>query len=256
MYVFISLLGLAFGSFLNVCVYRLPKRISLWQRSHCPHCRKTIKSFDLVPLLGYVFLGGRCRYCREPISLQYPLVEVLYTGGLTGLSLIYGISWDLLFYALVGWSLLGTMLTDVRYFIIPNFLLFPLFMALVIHWYTGTGELLILSDMGIILAIVLAAGSIGFLLQGRFGFGMGDVKFLTLLGGLFGWHLTVVIFFGAALIGASCGLVGVLLNRLNRQSKLPFGLFLAMISLALIFIQSVYPNIWDCYDIQQYFALW
>ena len=125
-YIFTFILGSVIGSFLNVCIYRLPMGESIvFPPSHCTSCGRAIRFYNNIPILSYLILGGRCRDCGSRISIQYPLVELLSGIALTGLYYKFGLSLDTLFYAMLTYSLIVITFIDLRHMIIPNAITIP-----------------------------------------------------------------------------------------------------------------------------------
>jgi leader peptidase (prepilin peptidase)/N-methyltransferase len=228
------LLGLIVGSFLNVCIYRLPAKQSIvFPASSCPNCKEPIKAYDNIPLLSYFLLKGRCRYCGESISWQYPAVEL--ATGLLFLGLAYKWGFDLktLIYAILICALIIVSVIDIYYQIIPDKITLPgiglgLLMAflslLTINWVHA---LLGLSVGGGILYVA------AFLSRG--GMGGGDIKLAALIGVFLGWENMLLTIFASVLLGSLAGVTLMLFKGKGRKDKIPFGPFLALGALISIF---------------------
>jgi len=225
---FIFILGLTLGSFLNVVIYRLNHGFSpLKGRSFCPKCKKKIRWYDNLPLISFILLKGRCRFCHSPISWQYPLVEL--TTGLVFL-VVYFI-WNLsggnlvfLFYQLLISSfLVAIFVSDLRYLTIPDELIWPaVFLSLFFNWFNRSFLLFLVSGLG-------AAGIFLFLAlitKGR-GMGGGDVKLVFLMGLVLGWSGILISLYWAFLTGAMTGVILILLGKKHFGQHIPFGPFLA-----------------------------
>lgn len=226
----ILVLGAAVGSFLNVCVYRLPRGESLWwPASHCPSCATPIRWIHNVPVVGYLWLKGRCASCGARISPMYPIVEA------TCAALF------LLHYLVLGWTpLLAVRLVfaaamvalfaiDLRHQILPNVITLPgIVVGLVASVFLEPGwrSAIIGALLGGGLLYALAWGY--YAVRGIEGLGMGDVKMLAMIGAFLGWPLTLVTLFASSLAGAALGLGLILVGRGSMQLKLPFGSFLAV----------------------------
>ncbi len=222
------------GSFLNVCILRLPADQSiLHPPSHCPRCRAPVSWHDNIPIVSWIVLRGKCRKCREPISLQYPLVEAVTAAMWLAAAWHYGLTLTALTGAAFGTLLLGIAVTDARHYMIPD-------------EYTwgglGVGLLLALRGgvQGLIAAVVGAA--VGFVSLyvvawagekafGREAMGGGDIKMMTMVGAFVGWKGVLITIFGGALLGT---LVFVPLT-IKRKRLVPFGVFLAAAA-ALTFV--------------------
>jgi leader peptidase (prepilin peptidase)/N-methyltransferase len=223
-----ALFGAVIGSFLNVCIVRLPADQSVVSPpSRCPRCGKPVEWRDNIPVLSWVLLGGKCRGCREPISILYPLVE-LATAVLWGvMAWRYGLSPEALKGALFGTLLLGIALTDAREYIIPNE-----------FTYGGLAIGLILSAAGglsaVLAALVGAAVGFGILwlvgVAGRWAFkeeamGGGDIKMMAMVGSFVGWQGVLLTIFLGALAGTAIFLP---LTLIGKKKLVPFGVFLAI----------------------------
>lgn len=239
-FAFVTLiLGLCFGSFLNVCICRIPAEMSLSHPpSTCPKCKTRIKWYDNIPVLGWLALGGKCRACKQPISVGYPLIEL--TTGLFFLTiyLIYGLSWITPVYALAVFGLLLATFVDLAEMWIPDrvsiggMIVFPVLSVLVpeLHGAAGWAAGLKASLIG------LAAGFVTFWLIGKFGtavfkkdaMGFGDVKLMGALGALLGWQAVLYILFFSALAGSVIGVALIALNKKELSSQIPYGPYLAL----------------------------
>jgi prepilin signal peptidase PulO-like enzyme (type II secretory pathway) len=223
-----ALFGAVIGSFLNVCIVRLPADQSVVSPpSRCPRCGKPVEWRDNIPVFSWLILGGKCRGCREPISILYPLVE-LATAVLWGvMAWRYGLSLEALKGALFGTLLLGIALTDAREYIIPNE-----------FTYGGLAIGLILSAAGGLSAVLAAlAGAVagfGILwlvgVAGRWAFkeeamGGGDIKMMAMVGSFVGWQGVLLTIFLGALAGTAIFLP---LTLIGKKKLVPFGVFLAI----------------------------
>lgn len=230
-YFFVFLLGLAVGSFLNVVICRLRSGEGIiTTRSHCPYCRKTLKWFDLIPVVSFILTGGRCRYCRKKISWQYPLVE-LATGILFVIVILQSLNPALTIYYLLLISALIVVFTfDLKHLIIPNPVVYPA-IGLVFFFNLISG---LISDSfffwayGFLTAAVV--GGIFFLFvslsDGQW-MGMGDVKLAFLMGLVLGWPNILPALLIAFISGALIGLILIALKKKTLKSQLPFGPFLS-----------------------------
>lgn len=224
--VVIIVLGLCIGSFLNVVIYRLPAGESIVTgRSHCPACKRDLAWYDLIPVLSYLLLGARCRYCHANIAVRYPLVESL-TGALFLLIYIhFGPGLVLLKYLFLVALLIAVTFIDIDHFIIPN----SLVSAGAIF---GLGITLVAHDVSFISALIGAATTGGFLflvaLISRGGMGAGDIK-LGLVTGLFlGWPLGLTGLFIGACVGGLLGVILLATRIKSRKDPLPFGPFIGL----------------------------
>lgn len=222
----VFILGITVGSFLNVCIHRLPLKQSLaFPASHCPHCSHPLQVWDLVPVLSYIFLRGRCRYCRESIAIRYPLVELL-----TGIMFLLaywqlGISWAGLAAVLFFTGLIVCSAVDLQHYLIPDQVLLLMFL-------TGV-PLLYLQSPGLLgwgLVGGLAGGLILLILSFIYpeGIGGGDIKLAFVIGFYLGWQQMLLVLWLASLLGIILFIGGKGKREEGKMTVLPFGLCLAV----------------------------
>lgn len=237
-----AVLGLAVGSFLNVVVWRVPQRESVvTPGSHCPACDEPIRAHENIPVVSWLVLRGRCRACGNRISLRYPLVELGTAALWALLALRVGASWALPSYLVLGAALLALALIDLDTFLLPNAIVYPLAVALVVLFGVGAlGD----GDGGAWVRAVLGGlAAFGFFLVVHLvsprGMGFGDVKLSFCLGVALGWlswgHVFLGIFLGF-LIGATTGLVLIATGKRGRRDHVPFGPFLAAGALTAVLV--------------------
>jgi len=227
LYLFLAfsfLLGLMVGSFLNVVIYRLPRGEGIvWGRSRCPACGETLRWYDLIPLLSYIWLRGRCRYCSGPISWRYPLVELL--SGLLVLAVAYrfGPSFVALKYYFLLACLLVASFTDLEHYLIPNRLVLVM---LVLSLPLG----LLARDVDFRSALLGAGVTGGFLsfLALISPLGGGDVKLSAVVGLYLGWPWTFLGMFLGCFLAGVVGLILMALGIKRRKDFIPLGPFLAL----------------------------
>ncbi|MGN2253502.1 prepilin peptidase [Frateuria sp. GZRe12] len=252
--VFAGMLGLLVGSFLNVVILRLPARLEArWRReaqeelalevadqplppgivreaSHCPHCKHPLSAGDNIPLFGWLLLRGRCRYCREPISIQYPLVECL--SGMLSVLVVwkFGPGWSALAGLVFTWVLIAAAGIDFRTQLLPDQLTLPLL------WL---GLLLSLLPMFVLPGSAILGTALGYLslwsvywlfklLTGKEGMGYGDFKLLAALGAWMGPGALLPVVLLSSLVGAVVGGLLIALRKHGREMPMPFGPFIAM----------------------------
>jgi len=220
----IFLCGLIVGSFLNVVIYRLPRELDFVKgRSFCPKCKHKISWFDNVPILSFLMLRGRCRFCQSPISWRYPAVELL-TGGLFLLGYLSHLS-NLSFVLFSG--LIVIFFIDLEHQIIPDEIVIPLSIIFIVFALITNYQLLItnyfLSGLGSFLLLLLL-----YLVTCGKGMGFGDVKLAFLMGLVLGFPKIVVAFYLAFLTGAIAGVILILLGRAKFKQKIAFGPFLVL----------------------------
>ena len=238
MWVFIFLFGLAIGSFLNVCIYRIPRsNISIHspRRSFCPACSEPISAYDNIPILSYLILRGKCRHCRTPISVLYPLVELATAGLYLFLYYYFGVTLDFLLALAFITVLLPISVIDAQHYIIPNVLILTgliLGFGIVcgIAYQRADVWYLLIRFMGAIAGggVLWLIAVIGSAVLRKKAMGGGDIKLMALNGLFLGaWpELAMVIAF-SAFSGAIVGTVLIISGIKDRQSPIPYGPFLA-----------------------------
>ncbi|MFH0863903.1 MAG: prepilin peptidase [Candidatus Gottesmanbacteria bacterium] len=236
-YIFLFIIGLCFGSFFNVLIYRLPLGLSITGRSFCPKCKQKIFWYNNIPLLSFLFLRGRCRHCHSPISWRYPLVELI-TAILTLFIIHYSVFSNLdylltTYYLLIIYALIVIFFIDLEHEIIPDQIIYPAIIISVLYIVLNT-KYLILNYM---VSGILAAGLflLLFLITRGRGMGFGDIK-LTLLMGLFlGFPKIIIALYLAFLTGALFGVILILVGRKKLKSHIPFGPFLVGSTIIALF---------------------
>jgi leader peptidase (prepilin peptidase)/N-methyltransferase len=225
-----GLLGLAVGSFLNVCIYRLPLEQSLlFPGSHCTVCSRTLRWFENVPVLAWVVLGGRCRTCHTGISVVYPLVEAF-----TGVMFVwaawqYGPGWLLFSRLLLGCMLVVLFFIDLRHRILPNVITVPgTIVGFILSFVTPPGWVSSLIGLVIGGLIPLVLAEAYFRIRKAEGLGMGDVKMLALVGAFLGWKLVLLTLALGSFLGSFVGIGLIATRRGDMKLALPFGTFLAV----------------------------
>ncbi len=230
----LALFGLIIGSFLNVCIGRLPAGQSIVSPpSRCPRCGTAIAWYDNLPVLSYLLLGGTCRHCRASISLRYPLVELGTSLCFVLQGLAHGDDPPLLVSRLVLTALLIALFgTDLETMRLPNVLTLPgLVAGLAFSVWLPPG--LVSSAVGAAIgaAVPYAIRWIWRRLRGIDAMGLGDVKMLAMIGAFLGWRQVWVVLFLASLAGAVVGVALTAARGRSLQMKLPFGTFLALAAL-------------------------
>ncbi len=232
------ILGSIIGSFLNVCIYRIPAGKSIVSPpSSCPNCGHRIRWFQNIPVVSYVFLGGKCASCRVKISLRYPVIEVL-TGTLFATVLYYnGFSSATLVYWIFVAALVVVTFIDLDHQIIPDVISLPGIVvgfgcSFFIPWLSWIDSLVgILVGGGILLSIAWLYEKIA----KREGMGGGDIKLLGMLGAFLGWKAVFPIIFIASLLGTLIGVPLMLIQRGDTRLAIPFGPFLAIAATVYLF---------------------
>ncbi|MEK7450902.1 MAG: prepilin peptidase [Patescibacteria group bacterium] len=240
---YILIIGLLIGSFLNVLIDRIPKRRSFIKgRSYCDSCKKTLKWYDLVPVFSFIFLQGKCRQCRFPISFYYPIVE-LVTASLFTVTFVFVLGGNfqldkittLIYYLFIVSSLIVIFFTDLKYGIIPDKILFSAILVSLAYLFTIHNSLFIihfLSGVGAFLLFLL----LHLITKGK-GMGFGDVKLVFLIGLILGILNTVLALYLAFLTGAAVGLILILWGKRKFfGGKIPFGPFLVLGTFISLFL--------------------
>lgn len=239
------LFGTIIGSFLNVCIYRIPKGESvIFPPSHCPNCKTPIKWHDNIPIISYLLLKGKCRNCGSPISKQYPTVE-LTTGLLTSL-LVYkfGTSLSTIYYAVFTYSLIVISLIDLKTMLVPVKLcyftmLLGILLSPFIPQITFKDSLLGASfGAGIILFIIETY----YILTGKEGMGYGDANIMAVVGAFLGWEKVLVTLFLSSLIGSILGIIYTKVKKGNLKTAIPFGPFISLGAVATLFFGNKIIN--------------
>jgi leader peptidase (prepilin peptidase) / N-methyltransferase len=222
--------GAIVGSFLNVCIYRLPRDQSIvWPASACPGCTRQLSWFENVPIVSYLALRGRCRTCAAPISPRYLIVEALTAGMFILGWWEYGAGPLLASRLVLGCALIVLFAIDLEHHLLPNVITLPGIAAGVLFsLFTEPGW--VASLLGIVLgggALFLIAETY-YRLRREEGLGMGDVKMLAMIGAFVGWKMTLVTLMLSSLAGSVVGLGLIATGRGGMKHALPFGSFLAL----------------------------
>ncbi len=227
-----TVFGLVVGSFLNVVIHRVPRQQSIaFPASHCPHCKTPIRWYDNVPVLGYLALGGRCRACKEGISLEYPLVE-LTCGLLFGL-IAWRVGWggELPVYLALAAALLVLAMIDLHHRILPDRITLPG----VVLGLLASATLLPSGGLNGLIGM-LAGGGMFYLiaLLSRGGMGGGDIKLIAMIGAFLGWQAVLLTTFLAATVGGLVGGILMLAFGKGRKYAVPFGPFLSLAAIVCL----------------------
>jgi leader peptidase (prepilin peptidase) / N-methyltransferase len=235
--------GLLFGSFLNVCIVRLPRHQSIAvPRSHCQSCASPIRALDNIPVASWIWLRGRCRTCGSRISIQYPLVEAAMSLLWIGCVIQTGATWQTLTNAVACFLLLGLAVMDAQTMLLPDaFTLTGIGLVFVLRvcepgisdrvhaaWVT-------LVDAAIGAAILLAISGLYWLVRRRSGMGMGDVKLLAMIAAFLGLPLALFGFVAGVLAAALFAAILLVRRKAGGYDRIPFGAFLAAGAILAIF---------------------
>lgn len=237
----IIIIGLLLGSFFNVCIYRIPREESIaFPPSHCTSCNNKIKAYDLIPLISYIFLKGKCRYCGEKISLRYPAVEIITAALFYLVYLKYGLSFfTIKFIVLVALLIVIGMIdfdtTDVYFSTTLTGIIFGVGFIIAGYFFN-------LSIMEFILGGIVAGGFIAVIILITKGMGWGDAEICLMCGLFLGFKLSIVMLFLSFIIGGIAG-IGLIASKIkNRKDYIPFGPFIAISSLLTLFFGQYIIN--------------
>jgi leader peptidase (prepilin peptidase) / N-methyltransferase len=260
---FAFLFGLLIGSFLNVCILRIPREESIvLPPSHCPACGADIKPYDNIPVVSWLILRGRCRKCKAPISAQYPAVELLTGLLFAGCYLMFGLSFEALKWAVFAALMIVLTVTDLRERILPDVVNFTgLGLALLLSLFTAPvdgsagwiamrlfGASLPMPVLSLADALIGAAAASGLLwfvaegyfrLRGREGMGLGDVKMMAMAGAFLGLQRAMLTILLGSLLGSLIGAAVIAIRRKGRDFELPFGTFLGAGAILVVFFGSM-----------------
>ncbi|MDD5644731.1 MAG: prepilin peptidase [bacterium] len=256
------ILGLIAGSFFNVCIYRMPRGLSILKpRSHCPECNSGISWYDNIPLISYIFLKGKCRKCGKRIKSLYFIVEFLTAVLFLSAYLCSDSVPETIFKIVLFSVLIIASFIDIQHFIIPDEssaagFVFALFMSVLfpyLHgrdiWYLGLSDSLMGAFAGFsALGFVSFAGS---RILKKEAMGFGDVKFIAVIGAFVGWELALFTIMMASLIGAVLSGSFMLLKNRNLKGRIPFGPYLALGAVIAVLWGQDLMN-WYLYDILRY----
>jgi leader peptidase (prepilin peptidase) / N-methyltransferase len=264
--VFVFLFGLIIGSFLNVCIVRIPERKSIvMPASACPKCGAAIRPYDNIPVVSYLVLGGKCRNCKTKISAMYPIVELLTGLLFLGCYLAFGLPAEAAKWAVFSALMIVLVFTDLRERVLPDVVNYTGFgiglgISFVTHPTDGTALWIsnhifafpppapVLSFIDAILGAAVGSGLLWlvseayFRLRGREGMGFGDVKMMLMAGAFLGVKRTLLTILAGSLLGSVLGLAFILARRKESDYELPFGSFLGMAALVVVFFGTPVVN--------------
>ena len=252
--ILLFLFGLCVGSFLNVCIYRLPRQESIVKpRSHCTKCNKTVKWYDNIPILSFILLGGRCRYCKERISFQYFIVELLTGLLFSYIGYVFGATINTFVYLIFICALIVATFVDFNFRIIPDEIslggiIVGLLVSLIfprLHQADSHFVGLFRSLLGVIIGggIIWLTGIIGDFIFKKETMGGGDVKLLGMIGAFLGWKMAMLTFFVAPVFGS---VVGIIIKLKTKNSLIAYGPYLSLASIVVLFFGNDILN-WILY---------
>lgn len=242
-YVILAVLGLVLGSFLNVVICRLPRKESLaFPASHCASCGHKLSPVDLIPVISWSFLRGKCRYCGEKISLRYPLIELLTAALFVLTATRAGNRWELVISLVTVLFLIPIAAIDFQHYIIPNKILLTLLPVAVASavlqivspeqvslFYDGAGAFRPLLGAVAASGILFLIALLGYYLNGRDEvMGMGDIKLLVLLGAMCGAKKILLVLLCAVLLAGAASIVMLVTRKKGRKDKIAFGPYIIL----------------------------
>ena len=246
---FIFIMGLILGSFGNVCIYRMPREMSIVKPpSHCTNCNNSIKWYDNIPIISYLVLKGKCRNCGTKISFIYPAIEFLCGLLFASMYFVFGFSYALFPFCLLMFSLLVITAIDFEFQIIPDEFSF---MLMIVGFATSffnpilgdsIGQRMLSSFEGLLAGggSLLAVAFVGKLLFKKDAMGGGDIKLMAGVGAFVGWEKVLFAIFIASVLGSIVGILLILFKKIIKRQEIAFGPYLAIGSYAVLFLPS--PN--------------
>jgi len=230
--------GAIIGSFLNVCICRLPNDESIVSPgSHCPQCKNPIRGYDNIPLVSYILLGGKCRYCRRPISMQYPLVEGVTALASFFLFVKFGPSLQYLFLFAFLCSLIVITVIDLYHQIIPDVISLPGIAVGLLGALVLPQRSFLQAFLGMLLgggSLFVVATIYQWVLK-REGMGGGDVKLLAMIGAFLGWKAVILTIVLSSFIGSVAGILLMVAKGKDFKYAIPFGPFLSLAAAIALF---------------------
>jgi leader peptidase (prepilin peptidase)/N-methyltransferase len=230
----VAVFGLLIGSFLNAVIHRVPRKQSIVSPgSQCPSCGYALRWYDNIPVLSYVLLGGRCRKCRKPISIRYPIVELITAAVFVAHYFVFGWTPLLAVRLLFAASLVALFAIDLEHHLLPDVITLPgIVIGLVASFFLPPGVVEALIGILIGGGVLWLIGEAYFRYSGEEGMGGGDVKMLAMIGAFLGWKLVLVTLVLSSVAGSVLGLAIIAVKRGGMKHALPFGTFLALGALA------------------------
>lgn len=225
------ILGAAVGSFLNVCIHRIPLSISIVSPpSSCPGCGRHIPFYYNIPIISYIILLGRCAYCKNPISVKYPLVESVTAVFAVFIAIRFGMSLEALVYFIFISALIVITFIDLKYQIIPDCISIPGIPLGFILSFALPSPGVLNSAIGILLGggILFSIACAYYWVTGNEGMGGGDIKLLAMIGALLGWKGVVMTLLAGSFTGAAAGVSFMVIYGKSGKYAIPFGPFLAL----------------------------
>ncbi len=251
----VFLFGACWGSFLNVCIYRIPAELSVVKpRSRCPKCMTNLAWKDNIPIFGWIFLGGKCRYCKAPISPRYPSIELLTAILFTLVWVVFPFQLVTIPYMVLVFGLILGSMVDFDEMWLPDrctiggMIIGPIFSFFIpaMHGAETGVESLLASLIGLAVGFgsLWSVALLGKLILKKDAMGFGDVKLMGALGAFLGWESIIFIVFVSSLLGTIVGVSVILAGKKEWQSKIPFGPYIALAAILWMLGGSA---LWELY---------
>jgi leader peptidase (prepilin peptidase)/N-methyltransferase len=226
----VTLLGLMLGSFMNVCIYRLPRGLSpVRPRSGCPNCGHMLAWYENEPVASYLVLRGRCRKCRVAISPMYPIVEAITGAVFLAGYLWFGPSEFLVVWLAFAWAMIALFVIDYQHQILPNVITIPgIVVGILANFLAGPGWIASIIGAAVGAGSLYAIAEIYYRVRREEGLGMGDVKMLGMIGAFLGWKLVLLTLVISSFLGSIVGVFVLVSRKESLKYAMPFGTFLAL----------------------------
>ena len=248
-FLFVIILGGLWGSFANVCIYRLPLEKGVVSgRSYCPKCKNLITWKDNIPIFSYFLLNGKCRKCKKKISPQYVLVEFLSILFFTFIYFLYGITLTTLLLIILSLSFIIIFFIDLKHFIIPNEITFSMMLLGFIKSFDPNLNSLFPNYINSLIGGLLGYGIIWSIiyfykqLRKKEGMGLGDAKLFAVIGFWFGWLAIPFIIFLSSVIALLSVVPSLLKNSKSMSSQIPFGPYIIIGTLVYLFFENSFKS--------------
>ena len=249
-FIFVAIIGALWGSFANVCILRLPEGKGVVSgRSYCPNCKKLITWKDNIPIISFLLLKGKCRQCKNPISFQYTLVEFLSLISFLSIYYLYGISLTTLLLIILAIIFIIIFFIDLKHFIIPNSLTFPLMVLGFIKSFIPNLDGIFpnyldslvggLFGYGIIWSIIFFYKQV----RKKEGMGLGDAKLFAVIGFWFGWISIPFVIFLSSIIALLSVIPDLIKNSKKMTTQIPFGPYIIIGTLVYLLFENNFRSI-------------
>ena len=249
-FLFVIILGGLWGSFANVCIYRLPLDKGVVSgRSYCPKCKSQIFWEDNIPILSYLLLSGKCRKCKKHISYQYPLVEFVSILFFTIIYFIYGLTLTTILLMILSLSFIIIFFIDLRHFIIPNEITFSMMVLGFLKSFDSNLNSLFPNYINSLIGGLFGYGIIWSIIyfykqvRKKEGMGLGDAKLLSVIGFWFGWIAIPFVIFISSVVALFSVIPSLIKKSKNMSSQIPFGPFIILGCILYIIFADQYKNL-------------